>query len=439
MDQVVLNTGEAPEIVITLIGGDLRLSGWEQNQFQAECEDERSLQAEQQENAIRLHCGMDCTVRVPRRAVLQVERVGGDARVKSVEGPVEIRNVGGDLVLRRTAAVVVGRVGGDVSAKKIDGPLRIEMASGDVSARSVAGEFHAEKVGADLYLRDVEAGAHANVGSDAILNIDFAPNRAYYFKAGGDIVCHLSPNASAKLMVGAGGDIAVDVTGAQIEGNSARKVVTLGRGEAEVTLQAGNDVSLTGLSADPDAMGDFGEHFGEEFGVMAEEFAARIESQIESQIEAQMADFEKQLSERMAGLDINLGGLGMNAEEIAARARRAAERATEAARRKAEAAQRRAERQAETAQRRAERAAERAARHAQHGAHKWRGFAFHFDAPRPPTPPAPPRPPTPPRAPAPPVEPVSNDERMAILRMVEQKKITVEEAEKLLAALEGKA
>jgi hypothetical protein len=36
------------------------------------------------------------------------------------------------------------------------------------------------------------------------------------------------------------------------------------------------------------------------------------------------------------------------------------------------------------------------------------------------------------------VEPVSDDERMVILRMVEQGKISVADAEKLLAALEGK-
>jgi hypothetical protein len=38
----------------------------------------------------------------------------------------------------------------------------------------------------------------------------------------------------------------------------------------------------------------------------------------------------------------------------------------------------------------------------------------------------------------PPVEPVSDDERMTILRMVEQGKISVTDAEKLLSALEGK-
>jgi sRNA-binding protein len=44
--------------------------------------------------------------------------------------------------------------------------------------------------------------------------------------------------------------------------------------------------------------------------------------------------------------------------------------------------------------------------------------------------------PRPPRPPAPPSEPVSDEERLTILRMLAEKKITAEEAEKLLAALE---
>jgi hypothetical protein len=35
-------------------------------------------------------------------------------------------------------------------------------------------------------------------------------------------------------------------------------------------------------------------------------------------------------------------------------------------------------------------------------------------------------------------QPVSDEERLAILRMLREKKITLEEAEKLLGALEGK-
>ena len=51
--------------------------------------------------------------------------------------------------------------------------------------------------------------------------------------------------------------------------------------------------------------------------------------------------------------------------------------------------------------------------------------------------PVPPTPPTPPAPPAPKRSPASDEERMIILRMVEEGKISVEQAEKLLSALNG--
>jgi hypothetical protein len=47
----------------------------------------------------------------------------------------------------------------------------------------------------------------------------------------------------------------------------------------------------------------------------------------------------------------------------------------------------------------------------------------------------PPVPPTPPR---PPAEPVTDEERLTILKMLQEKKISLQDAEKLLAALDGK-
>jgi hypothetical protein len=54
---------------------------------------------------------------------------------------------------------------------------------------------------------------------------------------------------------------------------------------------------------------------------------------------------------------------------------------------------------------------------------------------RPSVPPVPPIPPMPPRGG---VDPVTDDERLVILKMLQDKKISLQEAEKLLAALEGK-
>ena len=64
-------------------------------------------------------------------------------------------------------------------------------------------------------------------------------------------------------------------------------------------------------------------------------------------------------------------------------------------------------------------------------------FAMHaWDTPTPPEPPEAPVPPEPPMPPAAPANPTS-EERLMILRMLEEKKITAEQAAQLLTALGG--
>jgi len=108
-----------------------------------------------------------------------------------------------------------------------------------------------------------------------------------------------------------------------------------------------------------------------------------------------------------AGMNFDFSGFG---ERISRQVERVTARATK---------------RAEEAVRRAERTAERHARRGRVGLEIGRWNWDLKGAPKPPTPPVPP------------TEPVSDDERMSILKMLAEKKITAEQAEQLLSALEG--
>jgi hypothetical protein len=110
------------------------------------------------------------------------------------------------------------------------------------------------------------------------------------------------------------------------------------------------------------------------------------------------------------------------ARRIEDRAREASERATARATERIRRAQSRLEQKLAAAQRRIEYKSQARERASHHGHHAWT-----FNIPSPPTPGVAPS------------EPVSEDERMMILHMLEEKKISMEEAELLLSALEGKS
>ncbi len=432
MENFVVETSLNPIVEITDVGGDLRITGWEQAQLVAETDSEDSLHVDHDGDRLRLKSDSDLTIRLPQGAQVSVRTVGGDAVIrKLVAQKLAVGNVGGDLDLREIASASIGVVGGDMKAKRLLGDLQVGNVGGDLEALNVDGAVKSGNVGGDLGLKAIGGAIQALAGGDVTLAVSFKPEQEYSLQAGGDLTCRVGPDASVRLELIAGGDITVDVPVTQLAGNSARKTVTLGTGAAAANLRAGGDLHLTNAGFEADSLGDFDEKFGADFAAMADDFGAQIGSQIESQISAHMADFDKLMAERMAGL--NFVTDPAEASKIAATARQAAERAQRAGRQQADAARRRAEKQAEAAQRLAESAQRRAEAinrkvREEHGR---RGWPFRGDPPRPPVPP---RPPTP----AAPAEPVSDEERMLILRMVEQGKISVADAEKLLAALENK-
>lgn len=410
---LTFETSATPRIHLTNIGGDLRIIGWEQNQILAQGQ---QLQHTQEGDTFTLQAGGNCTLRVPQQAVLQVGQVGGDLKAKVLAGDLQLAMVGGDAILRQVGAVVADLVSGDLSIKKANGSVRVQMASADVAVREVTGDVLVTQAAGDVAVREVTGHVRINALGDAILSINFMPNQDYAIQANGDAVLRVRPDASARFIIQSS-EVSVKAAGAQVEKQGRQHTVTLGSGAATVNVTAHGDVVVTN-AVEPAETG------AEEWG-FDDGFLAQVEAQVEAQIETQMADLEQRLNQHFASLNLD----SSRAEAIAARARAAADRAQEKLRRKTEAIQQKLERQRKQAETQRQRETERSKR-----------FAWMFQTGGQPGPrsPMPPVPPTPPVPPVPPTAPVAEEERLAILRMLEQGKINVADAEKLLAALEGK-
>jgi hypothetical protein len=190
-----------------------------------------------------------------------------------------------------------------------------------------------------------------------------------------------------------------------------------------MALSAGGSVYLSVREADKSEDEEQPGAFGfEGFSRMPDDFSEQISRQVEAQLEAQMAAMNRQINEQMANLNATIGKAGMSAEEadrIMRRARERSERAAAQAQEKVRRAQEKIERKLEAERRREEQRSQGYTWGARSGRGAWH---VNFSAPPPP----------------PPKESVSDEERLMILRMLEQKKISLAEAEELLSSLEGK-
>ncbi|HEY3342105.1 MAG TPA: hypothetical protein VGK81_08810, partial [Anaerolineae bacterium] len=289
-------------------------------------------------------------------------------------------------------------VSGSVRMTAIQGDVQLANVSGDASVIGAQGKVTASHVSGDLNANGVTA-VEATAGGDA--SVAFGPSQGpSSLIAGGDIRCGFAADANVTLHITSGSSsISVQVPGVNQTLAQREYELKLGNGEVAITLQAGKDVSV----------GRWEDH---QHGGPSFDFDFDF-------------DFDPGEMEHMKDW-------GAYSERIAERARQAAEHVADRARQQAEHASARAAEQAARATRKAEEQVHRAQEHVRRAERRAQFMGRRF------TPEATWRPDRPFTPPEPPSDPVSDEERLTILRMVEQKKLTVEQAEKLLAALSGK-
>ncbi|MFZ5884141.1 MAG: SHOCT-like domain-containing protein [Chloroflexota bacterium] len=327
--------------------------------------------------------GDEDEIRIQQNGEVVTLSCGGDLALRVPKGAsFEFGNIGGDASIRGVLGdVFLRNVGGDLSIRDA-GSVTIDSIGADFSLRSAHGDLHVKNAGGDVSIRDAEGKVILDsVGNDLALR---GARGDVKVNVGEDVIVYLDPRADGEYAVVAGDDILL---------------VIPPDADATLTMQGDQiEVDLPGVEPDEDAT---------ERVVVLGTGSARISLSAGGDVRVSSREDAAEYAEEFgnfAGMNFDFSGLG---DRISKRVEEATRRATK----RAEEAMRRAERHAE--------------RHARRGRV---GMSWTWDlkgGPKPPTPPAPPS------------EPVTDAERMAILKMLAEKKITAEQAEQLLAALEG--
>jgi hypothetical protein len=298
-----------------------------------------------------------------------------------------IEHASGDLrVLQVKGALAVNVINGDAVLHDV-GPATIKAVQGDLSLRHAGGDVQIEVVRGDAKLKRVTGSITISKVAGDLVASDLGGGLAVNM-VGGDASLQTSLAVGRSYALKTGGDIIF-----RVEGGGGQFALNC-KGDLRVRLPmtnwTGNDRSATGAYGDGSAQitlianGDLlvlpattGTSFDPDV----------LSEQVEAMIESAMSQFETQMTQVQRDLELRFGKFDKQAEKAAERAARSADRA----------------------KRRAERAA----------------GSWGFTGGRAPAPPVPPS------------EPVSDQERLLILKMVEEGKITADQAAQLLAALEG--
>ena len=363
---------------------------------------------------------MSRTINAGRTPQIQIESVSGDLSLVGWEGDDillkanddELRadhegdqvriSCDDDLSIRvpKGASVLITRVDGDASIRGVMGGIELKDITGDLSMRdvnsvaieTVHSDFSLRGGKGNLYIRKADSdvsirGVEGNVTLDSITD-DLAlrdVRGSVTANVGEDVVMYINPQPGNVYNVNAGEDILL---------------VMPPKTNAALSLNADEiDVEWDGVNNEEDATSRV---------ITLGDGSAQITLSAGGDIRVSNRSDAGDSAEDFG----NFAGMGMDWSGFGERISRRVEQATERANRKIEAANRRIEQKVRDAERRGRgRAALEVGR-----------WNWNFSSKG---------------VPVPPKQQVSDEERLVILKMLQEKKITSEEADKLLSALEG--
>ena len=392
----VFAVGATPTLIIHGIEGDLAITGWERPELMARGPKASDINflpdAEGGAGVVELLSQRQCSIQTPLQSILRIDgSVEGNAAINLLLGSVTMQSVDGHLQVNSCGPLSIQNVDGNLSVRAVAGSCHVHSVDGNARVAQVAGDLLLESVDGNLSIGEVVGNVEARTDGNADLSLALAQGQRVTVAADGNIMCRIQPDAG----------VTVRLLYEPRRTQDDCLEFQLGDGGALLDLRAEGDILLAGSDQRGFGAGDeFGADAGEEMGRRA----AELGQQIAQQVEAQVAVLTREMEEKLARMGDNDEMANKLHERIAGTMRRAEEKFAEAMR-KIEV--RSGERGPEVDRRR-------------------KGYGWQ-------TPPVPPIPPTPPTR----SNPVADEERMMILRMVEQGKISVEQAEKLLAALQG--
>jgi len=408
----ILNISKKDPIIHIKAYGGVVIRGVEQDEVQCEIDAPQLATLMEDGGHVYITANSSCELTIPLNASIDMEKGMGSVSISNVKNKIEIEKVLGNLVLVDVGAAQIERVGGNFSVKNAGGTVYLEKINGNLVVDGVE-SFHCEKIGGSAIVRGVAGNFYLSktAGNFKAENI---PGSMQLERANGSITARsvnmqgdLRADGNIRLMainftdnmnLRAGGNISIqvpeDFPGASLELHSGGQKITLKAGDVDMQVNdsvleyqlgsskrklfasAGGDIEiLEGVDPHEEIIGDISDHFAFEESAFSELIRERVVSATR-RADAKMRIAEKRL-EQMQDRVEKLRGFNLDLDV------------------------------------------------------NGKKYSFTSDNPS-----APPVPPVPPVTRPAGKKGASDEERLMILKMLQDKKITVDEAESLFKALE---
>lgn len=296
------------ELIIEKAEGDLNLRGWSQQEIQI-LGSSAGEPAKDKDRKLRLSFASDTSLKIPYDLPVTIEKASGDLVIQDHHQSLSISNAVGDLVLENVHQPVIKQVNGNLTVSRVDGDLMVELIQGDLHAEQISGQA-AVKCAGDLILDQVGQGIDATAEGDLFASFSPLPWQFYSLKAEGNLSITLPPDSDIKADLSSGSrEIHVHLDGKKEKIEAAQHQVKTRADGAAIKISAGGSIKVSDTTR--------GRNFPDSLDLNnLDQVIKDFSQKTVQQIEAQLFALDQELQETLGNLSSSLEAYGLNEENL---------------------------------------------------------------------------------------------------------------------------
>jgi len=231
--------------VIVSCSNDLSIEGHEDASLMVIVEHGDFLKMSEGDHDVRISASSDCRIQLPASTPVTVEKTGGDCYVSNLTEKVVLGKIGRDIRMRSIQGALVESSGGSCYIQEASSAVEIARVGGSLSTDKTHSVL-AGSVGDRVCLCDVSGKVDVRTGADARIQMSRSPVEEIRVTAGSDIELFLPSDAQCSLDLESGGGLIFVLTAGQhLEGYDKKVTLPLGSGGALVLLKSGGQIRVT--------------------------------------------------------------------------------------------------------------------------------------------------------------------------------------------------
>jgi hypothetical protein len=189
-----------PLVYIKAYGG-IQVKGIPEAEVRCEISSPQLATLVEEDGRVYVTANATCQLAVPEKASIQIEKGMGSVKISGIQNQIRIEKVLGNLVLNDVVSAQIEKVGGNFSVRSASGEVHVEKVAGNLTVEDV-GSFQCQKVGGNSRVKELD-GAFTLEKAGGKFTAQNVKGQMHVEKVGGSFV-GIGVHLSSDLQVGGG-------------------------------------------------------------------------------------------------------------------------------------------------------------------------------------------------------------------------------------------